>query len=110
MKTAIEVLQAHNVPAALYEGKDQKALNALARAIDGEWKAPPSINVELVHYEPKGKGKAGMFLKIQEGSYGGVFRRINDGDQLTSEGRAVALELLTTLANQAADLVEALQK
>lgn len=110
MKTAIEVLKAHNVPEALYEGKDQKALNALARAIDSEWKAPPAIDVELVQYQPKGKGKAGMFLRIQEGTYGGVFRRINDGDTLTAEGRAVALQLLTSLANQAADLVDSLNK
>jgi hypothetical protein len=110
MKTAIEVLEANNVPKSLYEGKDEKAVNALARAIDGTWKAPPRVDVELVSYTPKGKGKPGMFLKIQEGSFGGVFRRINDGEALTAEGRALAFQLLTSIANQAADLVEALQK
>src|SRR5574337_807193 len=108
MRTALQVLEANKVPGALYEGQHQKAINALARALDPEWKAPPTVSVELVHYTPKGKGNPGMFLKIQQGTYGGVFHRICDGDKLSDEGRKVALDLLTGIANQAADLVEAL--
>ncbi len=106
--TAMEVLKAKSVPESLYEGKTQKEINALARAIDPTWKAPVEANVEVVHYEPKGKGKPGMFLKIQTSGYGGIFERLCDGEKLTADGRTKALSLLVSIANQAGDLVDSL--
>ena len=106
--TATEVLKGKGVPESLYTGKTQKELNALARAIDSTWKAPPEANVEVVNYVPKGKGKSGMFLKIQTSGYGGIFERLCDGDKLTDDGRSKALQLLASIGNQAADLMDSI--
>ncbi len=107
--TALEVLKAKGVPESLYEGKSQKEVNALARAIDSTWKAPPEATVEIVPYQPKGGKKgAGMFLKVATNGYGGVFERLCDGDKLTADGRSKAIALLVSIANQAGDLVDTL--
>jgi hypothetical protein len=105
--TALEVLKAKGVPAGLYEGKSQKEINALARAIDSEWKAPVEATVEVVAYTPsKSKKGAGMYLKVNTGNFGGIFERLCDGGELTKEGRAKAVSLLASIANQAADLMD----
>ena len=105
MKTALQVLQEKNVPQALIDGRSQADLNKLAKALDSEWKAPPEADVGIVFYEPKNGKGAGMFLKISTGGRGGIFERLNDGKELTAVGRAKAIELLTSVTNQAADLV-----
>ena len=106
--TALELLKAKGVPASLYEGKEQKAINALARALDPEFKVPQTITAEVVHYKPKGSGKDGMFVSLSTGSRGGIFDRVCDGDKLTPEGKAAAAKILTGIANAAADALESL--
>lgn len=107
--TAQEVLKAKGVPESLYAGKTQKEMNALARAIDSEWKAPVEATVELVPYTPsKSKKGEGMYLKIGTGGFGGIFERLCDGATLTKDGRAKAVALLVSIANQAGDLVDTL--
>ena len=107
--TAMEVLKAKGVPAALYEGKSHKELNALARAIDSTWKAPSEADVGFEVYEPKRgtKGK-GVYLKVSTGGFGGIFERLCDGEKLTDEGKQKAAALLISISNQSAALVDSL--
>lgn len=105
--SAMEIIKAKNVPESVYSGMDQKALNALARALDPTFRVPVGAEVEIVPYTTKGKGQTGQYLSIKCGSgFKGVFEKLCDGDKLTPEGRTKALQLLTDVANQAADLAD----
>jgi hypothetical protein len=107
--TALEVLVAKSVPASLYEGKSTKEINALARAIDPTWKAPPTAEVEIVSYTTVGKGKVGQYLSIKAGGgFKGVFEKLCDGEALTAEGKTKAMQLLVGISNQCADLMDTL--
>jgi len=105
--TALEVLKAKGVPEALYAGRSAAEINKLARAIDSEWKAPVEATVEVVPYTPsKSKKGTGMYLKVNTGNFGGIFERLCDGEKLTPDGRQKAAQLLASIANQAADLMD----
>jgi len=109
--SAMDVFKAKSIPEALYVGKSEREMNALARWLDPEFKAPPSASVEIKFYKPVGRegkkpGEPGMFLEINTGTRGTVFHRLNDGDKITDEGKTLLVTLLTSLGNGAADLLD----
>jgi len=106
--TAMEVIVARGVPASVIQGKSQKEINALARALDSSFKAPREVNVEVCQYTTKGKGAIGTYLKVDAGGRQGIFEKLNEGPAITPEGKALAVVLLEGLANAAADALETL--
>ena len=112
MATALEIVKAGGIPESIYSVMDSSALNEMAHALDKSFRVPitDKVKAEVVYYEPKKGGKPGMFLSITTGGRGGNFDRLCDGKELTAEGKTRAAELLTEVANKAADLLVALSQ
>lgn len=106
--TALEIIRAKGVPETVYSSMDQKGLNAMARALDPDFRVPAQAEVEIVTYTTKGKGATGQYLSIKAGGFKGVFEKLCEGDKLTPEGKAKAALLLTQIGNAAADLLDRL--
>lgn len=115
-KSAKEVLAAAGYPQTVIDAFSEADARKYAKKADPKWIEPPKepeLPVEIKSYTPeKGKhaGKVGMYLSITTNGFSGVFTRLNDGDALNAEGKTQLIKLLTSVASNAAELLQTISQ
>lgn len=121
MKTGVEILKSKGFTDIQISSMDDGQINAIAKTLEKGWKPSGAVVVlETITPKPaeegkkasKNAGKTGQYLKVHsaDNAYNNFTVRVCDGDRLTKEGLETATAFLTSLANNAADLLSKLSK